>query len=207
MSEDTGSAAPDGATTTERLRVLGTPRDGSEWLLVDVDGDHDPRFLPRAALPEQVRAGNVVEVSLSWTVGAGAGAEPSVRDVAVVEETLLAFVDGATNLFEAALDTWAEARREDLAVNARVTYDASREPVGALYTFAEQSGARDVFEELRTGTLPLEPILERAAASAPPPHEVFVLRPVAHEFVLVYVVLERGSTLADTVRDTYNCPQ
>lgn len=188
------------ATTSGRLRALGTPRDPEELLLVDV-ADHDPVYLPREEA-EGVVPGNVVDAEIDWT-----GDDPRVESLAVVERTLLSFVDGATNLFEAALDTWAEARREGVAVNSRVTCDTGQNPVGALYTFAEQPGARDVFEELRDGTLPLEPLLERAAEAAAPPHEVFVMRPATHEFVLVYVVLDRGSVLADTVRDTYDCPR
>jgi hypothetical protein len=33
------------------------------------------------------------------------------------------------------------------------------------------------------------------------------MRPVEHDFVVVYLVLHRDSVLADTVRDTYDCPR
>lgn len=37
--------------------------------------------------------------------------------------------------------------------------------------------------------------------------EVFVLRPADGPFVVVLIALEKGGTLANTVRDTYHCPR
>jgi len=37
--------------------------------------------------------------------------------------------------------------------------------------------------------------------------EVFVMRPAAQPFVIVYIVLRKGGLLADTMRDTYHCPR
>lgn len=37
--------------------------------------------------------------------------------------------------------------------------------------------------------------------------EVFVMRPATDPCVVVYIVLEQDSLLADTIRDTYHCPR
>lgn len=149
-----------------------------------------------------LRLGYVVDATLSWADG-----EARFESVAVRDDTLFAFVEGVSGLFEAALDTWEEARREGVGVNSRPTFSTDGEPNGAVYTFAEQSGERDVFAELREGTLPLEPLVARLDDREDCPHEVFVMRPAAHDFVLVYCVLRKESVLANTVRDTYDCPR
>ncbi|MFB6136041.1 MAG: DUF6663 family protein [Halobacteriaceae archaeon] len=192
--------------TRDAYRVLASPRDAGELLLLDRDS-FDPTYVPTAGydgdLAEQVsalRPGYVVGAELDWEDG-----DPRFAAVEVVERTLFEFVEGASPMFEAALDTWSEAKREGVAVNSRVTRDTDARPNGALYTFAEQSGAADLFAEFRDGERPLDPLLDRVEAD--PPHEVFVMRPAQGEFVLVYIVLEKGSLLADTVRDTYDCPR
>lgn len=194
-------------TTEGRFRVLPTPPgpDGGSLLLVDrsdmtattVQGQ------PASAVAETVaglRPGYLVDATLAWTDG-----EAAVTDCTVIEPTLLTFGDGVTNLFEVALDTWEETRQAGEAVGSTVTYSNDGAPNGALYTFAQQPGERDLYAEFRSGRRPLEPLLDRVEAE--PPHEVFVFRPATHEFVLVYVVLAKGSMLADTVRDTYDCPR
>ncbi len=195
-------------TTTGEFRVLGDPRRGSPVTLVDRDG-FEPTEVEtggyEGALADRVaglRPGYVVSATLAWTDG-----EARFEDVTVVTPTLFSFREGVSGLFEDALDAMEEARREGLGVNSRVTYDADRRPNGAVYAFAEQPGERDVFAEFRSGARPLDPLVERAGEESAEPHEVFVFRPATHQYVLVYVVLEKGSLLADTVRDTYDCPR
>ncbi|MFC7045372.1 DUF6663 family protein [Halobacteriaceae archaeon GCM10025711] len=195
--------------TTGTYRVLASPRGREELLLIDVE-DHDPTYVETGGYDDDLAAdvdgllpGYRVRATLTWSEDG----TPRFSDVEVTARTLLEFVDAASNLFEAALDTMQEARREDLGVNSRVTYGTDREPNGAVYTFAKQPGARDLFEEIQSGVLPLEPLVERLHEHDDEPYELFVLRPYDHEFVVVYLVLDKGSVLADTVRDTYGCPR
>jgi hypothetical protein len=196
-------------TTDGTYRAFADPRDADRALLVPLDGegDYDPTAVRldgyEGDLADAVAAlhpGNRVRATLEWEAG-------TARFAALVRETetLVEFVDGVTGLFEAARETWREARAEGLGVNGDVTYSTDGEPVGAVYTFAEQAGVRDVFAEFRDCSRPLEPLIERLDAAEP--HEVFVMRPADEEFVLVYLVIERDSLLADTVRDTYDCPR
>lgn len=149
---------------------------------------------------EGLRPGYVIDADLVWADGVA-----RARGCSVVELTLFSFRDGVSNLFEVALDTWEEAQREGLGVNSSVTYSNDGAPNGALYTFAEQPGETDLFAEFRDGRRPLEPLLDRVETD--PPYEVFVFRPMTHSFVLVYIVFAKESILADTVRDTYECPR
>lgn len=181
--------------------VVLVDRDDVEPVTVRTSGYDDPL----ATLVDGLQPGYVLDATLAWSDG-----DAAFADLAVTERTLLTFVDAAEPMFEVALDCWEEARSEGLAVNSTPTRNADAEVNGALYVFAEQSGERDVFAELRDGRLPLEPLLERTRETedaAEGPREVFVLRPTTHEFVAVYVVLRKGSILADTVRDTYDCPR
>jgi hypothetical protein len=95
-------------------------------------------------------------------------------------------------------------------MHGRVPRGTDGEPNGALYVFAKQSGARDLFEEFRTGITPLDPLVRRAdrGGSVPPeseqPRAVFVLRPAEEPFLVVYVVFRRDGVLAETVRSTYD---
>lgn len=147
-----------------------------------------------------IRPGYIVEATVAWSEGVA-----HVETCSVTEPTLFTFADGVTNLFEVALDTWESARQSGAAVESTVTYSNDGQPNGALYTFAAQPGERDLFAEFRDGRRPLEPLLEKVSDS--PPYEVFVFRPATHDFILVYVVLAKNSMLADTVRDTYDCPR
>lgn len=201
-------------TTSGRFRVFDNPREPSSLLLVDVEPD-DPDA-PDAYEPTSVAAdgyegdlaeavaslepGNVVDARLTWTNG-----DARFESVAVETESVVEFVDGATNLFEAATETWEATVAAGDAMNSRVTRGTDGDPNGVFYVFAEQEGARDLFEEFRTGTLPLEPLIARVNEGYEPgPREVFVMRPAAHPFVLVYILLQRGGMLSRTVRDTYD---
>jgi len=200
-------------TTSGAYRVLSDPRRGSELLLVETE-TYEPTTVALdeetasveddgfAAQVAALRPGYAIEATLAWADGVA-----RFESLSVTTRTLLSFADGVSGLFEAALDTMEEARRDGLGVHSTVTYSTDGRSNGALYAFAEQAGERDVFAEFRNGTRPLEPLLERAAAEVAEPYEVFVFRPATHRFVLVYIVLRKESVLADTVRDTYDCPR
>ena len=219
-------------TTTGRYRVLGRPRDSEELLLVSVTGvdstvdeaaadsaadeiDADSTFDPAyvettgyggelADAVDSVSAGQLIDATLVWDDG-----DPRFESVDVVAESVFEFHDGVTGIFEAAKQTWMVAEADNAAMNGRVTKNTDGEPNGALYVFAKQSGARDLFEEFRTGVTPIDPLVRRAddAESVPPetdqPRAVFVLRPVDEPFVVVYVVFRRDGVLAETLRSTY----
>jgi hypothetical protein len=213
-------------TTEGRYRVLGRPREPDELLLVELptagdDGDADPEeaFAPTyvdatgyegelAETVESVAAGNVVDADLTWHDG-----DPRFDRLAVVAETTFAFADGVTGMFEAAKSAWMVAEAENEAMNARVTRGTDGDPNGALYVFAKQSGARDLFAEFRDGVRPLDPLVSRVEtgesdrvelpSEAEQARAVFVLRPADEPFLAVYIVFDRESVLAQTVRDTY----
>lgn len=215
-------------TTTGRYRVLGRPRDPNELLLIDVDAAEEPSASGRAtpddadevfgptyvaatgydgALGEAVESldsGNLVNARLAWADG-----DPRFESVDVVAETTFEFLDGVTGMFEAAKETWWAAEADGEAMNSRVTRDTDGDPNGALYVFAKQSGARDLFEEFRSGVTPLEPLIARAdegegrAPETEQPRAVFVLRPADEPFLVVYIAFRRDGMLARTVRDTY----
>lgn len=197
-------------TTSGQYRVLTSPHDADELLLIDVE-DHDPTYVSTdgydgelATSVADLEPGYLVAATLAWDDGT-----PRFSEIDVESRTLLEFVDGATNIFEAAQETWAEAERAGEPFNSRVTYSTDGETNGVVYVFAKQSGARDLFEEFRSGVRPLEPLIQRLSKGneGNEDHEVFVLRPRDEPFVLVYLVREKGSMLADTVRDTYDCPR
>lgn len=212
-------------TTRGRYRVLGRPRDPAELLLVTVDGPDgrseaasepseepfDPVYVDATGyvgelgdVVAELRAGALVDAALAWEDG-----DPRFEAVEVVAETSFEFYDGVTGIFEAAKQTWAVAEADNEGMNGRVTKSTDGEPNGALYAFAKQSGARDLFEEFRTGVTPLDPLVGRVdeAESIPPEADqsrsVFVLRPVDEPFLVVYVVFRRDGVLAETIRSTY----
>jgi hypothetical protein len=204
-------------TTVGRYRVLGRPRDPAELLLVTVDGDDDrsaafdPLYVDTAgydgdlaATVEGLDAGALVDATLVWRDG-----DPRFASVEIVADTVFEFYDGVTGIFEAAKNAWMVAEADNEGMNARVTRDTDGEPNGALYVFAKQSGARDLFEEFRTGVTPLSPLVSRVdeGESVPPeaeqPRAVFVLRPADEPFLVVYVAFRRDGTLANTMRTTY----
>lgn len=191
--------------TEGTYRVL-EGRDDDEWLFLDVD-TADPTYLPKAGpddapAAETLEAGYRVDAAIAWD-----GDDPRVVDLTVRDRTLIEFVDGADTVFDAARDTWRDARADGAAMNADVTYGTDGEANGVVYTFAKQGGERDLFAEFRDGVRPLEPLIDRLAEGEEPPFEVFVIRPTGEPFVIVYLAIEKGGLLADTVRDTYDCPR
>lgn len=195
------------ATTEGRFRVLDSPRGDEERLLLDLEG-FDPTYVPLSGhgdLDERVaglRPGYLVDATLSWEDD-----EPTVTDLTVLKRTLFTFADDVTGLFEAARETWRAAVADGEAMRSRVTRSTDGDANGALYVFAEQPGARDLFSEFADGQRPLDPLLARVNETDDGDHEVFVLRPADEPFVAVYIVFEKGGFLADTVRDTYDCPR
>ena len=212
--ESNPMSGPD-PTTAGRYRVLGRPRDPAELLLVTIDGNEADAFDPLyvdttgydddlAATVEGLHAGALVDASLVWRDG-----DPRFDSLTVVADTVFEFYDGVTGIFEAATDAWMVAEADNEGMNAQVTRNTDGEPNGALYVFAKQSGARDLFEEFRTGVTPLSPLVSRVdeAESVPPevdqPRAVFVLRPADEPFLVVYVTFRRDGMLAETMRTTY----
>lgn len=192
------------ATTTGTYRVLGSPRDPAEILLLDVETG-DPTYVPKAGyegdLAERVAdldAGNRIWARIAWNDNG-----PRFVAVEVETRTTIEFIEGATGIFEAARETWQEAEREGRAMNSRVTKGTDNEANGVVYTFAKQSGERDLFFEFRDGITPLEPLIERLAKGREPPFAGFVIRPADEPFVLVALAIEQDGVLAGTIRETY----
>ncbi|WP_224332795.1 DUF6663 family protein [Haloprofundus halobius] len=200
-------------TTRGRYRVLGRPRDPDELLLVELDEESfDPTYVRTDGYEDRLgdevaalRPGYVVEATLAWDDDG----TPAFDALTVERQSRVEFVDDVTGLFEAARETWNEAVAAGDGMNSRVTRDTDGRANGALYVFAEQPGARDLFDEFRSGVLPLEPLVERVNEERgdDDPREVFVMRPVDGQFVVVYIVFEKGGMLANTVRETYDCPR
>ncbi|RLM90259.1 hypothetical protein D3D02_05705 [Halobellus sp. Atlit-38R] len=190
----------------------------SEEEAARADSDPDEAFAPTyvdttgydGALADAVaslRAGTLVDATLAWSDG-----DPRFESIDLLADSVFEFYDGVTGIFEAAKQTWMVAEADNAAMNGRVTKNTDGEPNGALYVFAKQAGARDLFEEFRTGVTPLDPLVRRAdrGESTPPeteqPRAVFVLRPADEPFLVVYVVFRRDGVLAETLRSTYGDP-
>ncbi|KAB1186672.1 MULTISPECIES: DUF6663 family protein [Haloferax] len=216
----------------DELLLLERPAEAVDWTdpgaAADADDAFSPTYVPQTGydgdLGESVSAlepGNEVEATLTWDDG-----DPRFTEVSVVDRTRFRFVGAATGLFEAARDTW-RATADGEAIGSRVTYGTDGDPNAVLYVFAKQPGARDLFDEFRDGVLPLDPLLGRLEAeaddadrvddedrvtdanaggeSAVPdaPREVFVIRPLDEEFVLVAIAFDRDGLFAQTMRETY----
>ncbi|AAG19207.1 MULTISPECIES: DUF6663 family protein [Halobacterium] len=195
-------------TTASQYRVLGDAPDRDGLLVLD-RADYEPLRVTtgdaEGALDDTVaalRPGYLVDATLAWNDG-----DARFTDVDIQRRTLLTFARGVSGLFEAALDTMADAHENGVGVTGRPTFNTDNEPNGAVYAFAQQPGERDIFTEIRTGRLPIEPLVDRLDEDAADAHEVFVFDPLDHEFTIVYLVAHRDSVLADTVRDTYDCPR
>jgi hypothetical protein len=192
--------------TSGAYRVLSSPRDREELLLLDVSST-DPTYVPSEGYEEpfgervdDLEAGNRIEATIEWDPEGN----PRLGDVEVLTRTRIEFIDGATGIFEAARETAEEAAMEGEAMNSRVTKSTDGEDNGVVYTFAKQTGERDLYEEFEEGITPLEPLIARLGeGGADPPYDVFVIRPAEESFVIVYLALEREGLLARTVRDTY----
>jgi hypothetical protein len=204
------------STTSGRFRVLASPRDEDAWTFVSIPADptaaaedaYELTDVPKSGhgeLDDRVaglRPGYVVEATLSW-----ANSDPTVEELRVESRTLYEFVDEVTNLFEAAQNAWQEARIQGDAMNSQVTRTTDGEVNGVLYVFGEGRGASSLFDEFASGRRPLEPLVDRVNENeAPGDREVFVLRPAGSEFVVVYIALTKEGLLAETMRDTYDCP-
>jgi hypothetical protein len=198
------AATPDGAEEFVLVELGDEPIDPTD---PDAADRYDPLFVTAegyeadlAAAVDALRPGFVVDATLAWTDGTA-----RFREVAVVRETRFRFADGVEGMFEAAVETWRQIRAEGEPVGSITTRSNDGDPNGALYLFADAPGS-DTFDEVRTGRLPVEPLVARVNESRDDddPREVFVLRPAAHEFVAVYVVFDRDGVLAQTVRDTYD---
>ncbi|SNZ12395.1 hypothetical protein SAMN06269185_1691 [Natronoarchaeum philippinense] len=181
-------------TSDGRFRVL-SGRSDDEWLLLDVESA-EPTYVPTASAPD-LAVGNRIEASLRWADG-----DPSVDDYSMLSPTSFQFARTDEAVFQAAQECFEAARSAGEAMNSRVTYSTDNEPNGVVYTFAEQSGQRDLFTEFRDGVKPLDPLVARAAEDATPPFSVWILDP-REPFVLVYIVLDPDGILEETMRDTY----
>ena len=198
-------------TTSGRFRVLDSPRERPELLLIDLE-TFDPTYVLTDGYDDSLadtvaglRPGYVVEATFAWTDDG----TPRFASLDVERRTRIEFVDGVTGVFEAARETWQTAEADGEGMNSRVTYDTDGAANGVLYVFAKQAGARDLFEEFQSGVLPLEPLVQRVNENRDDdgPREVFVMRPADEPFVLVYIVFRAEGILAETVRDTYDCPR
>jgi hypothetical protein len=170
--------------------------DGAERPFVDVT-DYEPTDV-RVESGTDLAAGWLVDAEIVWDDGVARAIETTP-----VRETTFAFADGVTDLYEAARETFAEARRAGDGLNARATRNTDGEPNGAVYTFAEPAG-RDLFAEFRRGRRPVEPLLQRVTEDrGPGERAVFVLRPAGEPFVVVQIAFREDGLLARTMRDTY----
>jgi uncharacterized protein YndB with AHSA1/START domain len=192
-------------TTSGTFRVLASPRSQAELLLLDTD-TQDPTYVTTEGYGgdlgrkvERLEPGNRIAAALSWTDDV-----PRFADIDVETRTTVQFADDATGVFEVARETWQEAQREGNAMGARTTRNTDDEPNGVVYTFAKQPGQRDLYEEFKDGVTPLEPLIDRLAASAEPPFAVFVLRPRDEPFVPVVLTTERNGQFAETMAETYD---
>ena len=179
----------------DEYRVLASPRGPDERLLLDPE-TADPTYVPADGPLDGIEPGNRVRATLDWT-----GERPLVTDLDVAETTRYRFRRDVTPLFEAAADCWREAEAAGEAMNVRVLRNTDADPVGVVYVFAEQPGARDLFGEFADGTKPLDPLLDRVAAE--PPYDVFVLDPADHRCIAVVIAFDPESRFAGTMRETY----
>ena len=203
------------ATTSGRFRVLESPRDEGELVFVDVE-TYEPTYVAtpertaeeeddgddRGAFLRGVRPGYVVDATLGWREGTA-----RVVEATLVGRSLVSIVDDVTGLFEVARETCRAAAAAGEPFESTGTYDTDGGPNGVLYAFADE-GASDTFDAFRRGDVPLEPLLRRVEERRDEPAaEAFLMRPVDEPFVLFYVAFRKGGVLADTVRDTYDCPR
>jgi hypothetical protein len=189
--------------TGSTYRVLRSPRDDSEFLLLDTETT-DPVYVIATGYENElaqtvgaIEPGNTIHTTFDWS-----GERPRFSSIEIVTETVFAFASDATNIFEAAIECWHETESAGAAMNSRLTRSTDGDVNGVLYVFAQQTGERDLFSEFHNGIKPIGPLLDPIEGSDPP-YEVFVIEPRDEPFVLIYIVLEPNGMLARTVRDTY----
>lgn len=197
--------AAEGATPTDEFVLVDLPPEPVAPDDPDAADAYEPVYVAAegyegdlAAAVAELEPGYVIEAELAWD---DATARFAALDVE--RRSRFHFADDVEGLFEAAVDAWREARAAGEAVASQVTRSTDGDPNGALYLFADAPG-RDVYADLRAGTVPIEPLVSRVNAErGAAERAVFVLRPAAHRFVAVYVVFDADGVLARTVRDTY----
>lgn len=196
-------ATADETDDEKEYRVLATPMDGGLRLLdrqtfepvVTAEEGHD-------APVEDLRPGYLVDADLDWS-----SPDPTVRSVSLRRPTLYVFADEADPMFEAARETWTDARAAGDSMESRVTRNTDNEVNGVLYVFAEDP-IDGTFEAFRDGTRPVEPLVDRVnERDEAAPREVFVLRSDDEEFVAVTIALAKGGQFANTLRETYDRPR
>lgn len=183
-----------GSNSESKAELLVHPVDAAEPTGVAADGYEEPL----ANTVASIEPGNLVAAEIDWT-----GDGPRFAAVEVLERTRFAFARGATNLFEAAVDCWEATAAAGEAMNSTLTRGTDGEVNGVCYVFADPPARPALLEEFRSGTKPLEPLLDRIEG-ADPPYEVFVIEPREGPFVVVYITLARDGLLARTVRATYD---
>ncbi|RRJ28936.1 DUF6663 family protein [Halocatena pleomorpha] len=184
-------------------RVLCSPRSAEEFLLLDTT-TADPVYVSKQGYSEEqastidaIEPGNTVDATIDWS-----NDQPRFGSVTIETETTISFASDATNIFEAARACWRETVTAGDPMNSRLTRGTDGDVNGVLYTFAEQTGERELFSEFRDGIKPLDPLLEPITASEPP-YAIFCLDPRELPCVVVQIVLEPDGLLAETMRDTY----
>lgn len=188
---------------TDQYRVLPGP-DADTYRFLDretfepVVVDADPAGQDRNGL----QSGYLVAADLDWT-----SERPTVDSLSVERSTLYEFVTDIDPMFEAAEETWADARADGDAMASRVTRNTDGQVNGVVYVFGEGQG-RSRLAEFRDGSRPLEPLVDRVNEEGEPaPREVFVLRAPDVAFVAVVITFEKGGQFANTIRDTYDAPR
>ncbi|WP_280537813.1 DUF6663 family protein [Halopenitus sp. POP-27] len=158
-----------------------------------IDGPH---AVPTAPL----EPGYVVDATVGWTDGTARFIE-----FEIVSRTRLYVADEVTGMFEAAREAWNGARAAGESVVSTTTRGQDGDPNGALYLFPDASD-RDTLAELRSGRIPIEPLIARVNDRLDDDRDraVFLLRPTADPYVAVLVAFDDDGILARTVRDTYD---
>lgn len=198
------------ATESGTYRVLPGTRGDDELTLLE-RGIEEPIYVRATGYDDalqttvdDLRPGNLIAATVEWP----AEGTPALTGVTVETETVFEFVDDADHVFEQAEQTFQQGVREQMAISANTTYSTDGDPNGALYTFAKQDGEKDIFAELRDGRMTLEPMLDRLGdGDAEPPYEVFVIRPVDARFIIVFLTVDPGGLLPNTIRDEYDLPR
>ena len=191
-------ADPAGLPTTEgRYRVLPATDDGERRVLVSL-ADYEPTTVRVDRATAGLEPGDVIAATVAWDE-----AGPRLAEATRLRRDRYVFVDGVTELFEAARETFEESRRAGDGIGSRITRTTDGEANGVVYTFADPPD-RDRFAEFREGRRPIEPLVERVnEGRGDGSRAVFVLRPVELDCVVVLVAFDPDGLLARTAADTY----